>query len=148
MVYLVVELSRKLLQFLRLSDAQKTSVKRKAEDEHGSIAVAGTRAPGLRARQPSLVDVDGFGQSIAVLTSGGDAQGMQSINSVHRVPHLFRIMHCHNGENSLKFLSNQYLYTSCLSFDRLLFGGNKAVEKFISDVLVSDLICFVWILWK
>lgn len=36
------------------------------------------RRPLLRARQPSLIAVDGFGQCIGVLTSGGDAQGMPS----------------------------------------------------------------------
>lgn len=61
------------------SGAQKMAKKRKAEDDVFDFRAdepdAKREAFG-RSRRPTLVNVDGFGQCIAVLTSGGDAQGM------------------------------------------------------------------------
>lgn len=59
------------------------SRKRRPEDSSeevfsGEPARKREHRPLLRARQPSLIAVDGFGQCIGVLTSGGDAQGMSS----------------------------------------------------------------------
>lgn len=45
------------------------------EDRYDTIdGYTGVRSKPLQA-EPSMVNVNGFGQSIAVLTSGGDAQG-------------------------------------------------------------------------
>lgn len=44
----------------------------------GSGEAAAKREVFGRSRLPTLVNVDGFGQCIAVLTSGGDAQGMNA----------------------------------------------------------------------
>ena len=41
---------------------------------------AGKREAFGRSRLPTMVNVDGFGQCIAVLTSGGDAQGRKKIS--------------------------------------------------------------------
>lgn len=74
-VYLVVELSRKLLRLLKLPDRSMTSLKRKSEDE----PFAGRKPPSLRTRPPSPGNVEeNLAQSIAVLTSGGDAQGKRT----------------------------------------------------------------------
>ena len=47
----------------------------KNEDETGSRAERLKKMKEMRAK-PSMVNVTGFGQCIAVLTSGGDAQGL------------------------------------------------------------------------
>lgn len=44
-------------------------------DETGSRAERSKKMKEMRAK-PSMVNVTGFGQCIAVLTSGGDAQGL------------------------------------------------------------------------
>lgn len=81
-LYLLTELTRKLRQLIFASGAQKMARKRKAEDDVFDFRTDEPDAKREAAfckfgRSPStLVNVDGFGQSIAVLTSGGDAQGM------------------------------------------------------------------------
>lgn len=78
LLYLLAELTSKLfsyLNFTRSSEHVVSPLKRKAETDSGPSARK-PRGPGLMQRQPSLITVDGFGQSIGVLTSGGDAQGM------------------------------------------------------------------------
>lgn len=100
-VFVVVELSRKLLQLLGLCDAGTRSVKGKEEDETDSSLISGTRRPpSLRTRQPSLVEVDGCGQSIAVLTSGGDAQGKSKTKSRNETPIKARLQFGQNGVSS------------------------------------------------
>lgn len=64
------------------SGPQKMAVKRKAEDDVFGFRTdepAAKREAFGRSRLPTLVNVNGFGQCIAVLTSGGDAQGMYSL---------------------------------------------------------------------
>lgn len=81
-LYLLTELTRKLRHLMLGSDAgeaMKPDRKRKAENDvdvfDGSGEPAAKREAFGRHRLPTLVNVDGFGQYIAVLTSGGDAQG-------------------------------------------------------------------------
>ena len=78
-LYLLTELSRKLKQLMFGPDA-RSGFKQEA---HGTDVLDGTdddpatgkREAFGRSRRPTMVNVDGFGQCIAVLTSGGDAQG-------------------------------------------------------------------------
>ena len=63
------------------SEAPKMALKRKAEDTEFDFRLDepdAKREAYARSRLPTLVNVDGFGQCIAVLTSGGDAQGMNN----------------------------------------------------------------------
>lgn len=78
-LYLLTELTRKLRQLMLGSEAVKPVLKRKAEYDvfDGTGEPAAKREAFGRSRLPTLVNVDGFGQCIAVLTSGGDAQGRQ-----------------------------------------------------------------------
>lgn len=76
LIYLLAELTSKVFSYLgfgRSSEFVVSPLKRKAESDSGPSARK--PRPLLRDRQPSLITVDGFGQSIGVLTSGGDAQG-------------------------------------------------------------------------
>ena len=78
-LYLLVELTKKLRQMMSSSGAGKQPLKRKAEDvsfDFDTDGPAVKREAYGRSRLPTLVNVDGIGQCIAVLTSGGDAQGM------------------------------------------------------------------------
>lgn len=80
-LYLFTELTRKLRELMFASGAQKMALKRKAEDTEFDFRVDepdAKREAFARSRLPTLVNVDGFGQCIAVLTSGGDAQGMKN----------------------------------------------------------------------
>lgn len=77
-LYLLTELSRKLKQLMFGPDA-RSGLKQEA---NGTDVLDGTDDPAAgkreafgRSRLPTMVNVDGFGQCIAVLTSGGDAQG-------------------------------------------------------------------------
>ena len=77
-LYLLTELSRKLKQLMFGPDA-RSGLKQEA---NGTDVLDGTADPAAgkreafgRSRLPTMVNVDGFGQCIAVLTSGGDAQG-------------------------------------------------------------------------
>ena len=75
-LYILSELSKKLKQLMLGYDRVDGSNKFEP-------VVAGPAEPSAsakrevfgRSRLPTLVNVDGFGQCIAVLTSGGDAQG-------------------------------------------------------------------------
>lgn len=78
-LYLLTELTRKLRELMFASGAQKMALKRKAEDTEFDFRLDepdAKREVYARSRFPTLVNVDGLGQCIAVLTSGGDAQGM------------------------------------------------------------------------
>ena len=83
-LYLLTELTRKLRELMFASGAQKMALKRKAEDGAFGFRLDepdAKREAFARSRLPTLVNVDGSGQCIAVLTSGGDAQGTNnSIN--------------------------------------------------------------------
>ncbi|XP_068736354.1 ATP-dependent 6-phosphofructokinase, muscle type-like isoform X1 [Montipora capricornis] len=78
-LYILSELSKKLKQLMLGYDRVDGSNKFEP-------VVAGAAEPSAsakrevfgRSRLPTLVNVDGFGQCIAVLTSGGDAQGMNA----------------------------------------------------------------------
>lgn len=72
-LYLLSELTRKLKQLMLGSDADEARAEYDMFD--GSGEAAPKREVFGRSRLPTLVNVDGFGQCIAVLTSGGDAQG-------------------------------------------------------------------------
>ena len=80
-LYLLTELTRKLRQLMLRSgagEAVKPVLKRKADGNDvfdGTVEPAAKREAFGRSRTPTLVNVDGLGQCIAVLTSGGDAQG-------------------------------------------------------------------------
>ena len=77
-LYLLTELTRKLKQLMLGSDDGETRKESRAGNDYidGSGEPAATKREVFgRARLPTLVNVDGFGQCIAVLTSGGDAQG-------------------------------------------------------------------------
>jgi hypothetical protein len=84
LIYLISELTCKILAFLNLTPSRENatvSLKRRAqvsphELDSGPPARKREQRHYLRARQPSLIAIDGFGQCIGVLTSGGDAQGM------------------------------------------------------------------------
>ena len=79
-LYILTEVARKLRQLLLPpgpGEIPKSAQKRKADsdvDSNLGEPLAKREAFG-RARFPTLVNVSGFGQCIAVLTSGGDAQG-------------------------------------------------------------------------
>ncbi|XP_073250826.1 ATP-dependent 6-phosphofructokinase, muscle type-like [Porites lutea] len=80
-LYLLTELSRKLKQLMFGPDA-RSGLKQEA---NGTDVLDGTADPAAgkreafgRSRLATMVNVDGFGQCIAVLTSGGDAQGMNA----------------------------------------------------------------------
>lgn len=77
-LYLLSELTRKLKRLMLGSDDGEARKKSRAGNDYidGSGEPASVKREVFgRARLPTLVNVDGFGQCIAVLTSGGDAQG-------------------------------------------------------------------------
>ena len=80
-LYLLGEICRRVLPG-RFTDRAIRSGKspQKSEEadrflQDGSSSDKAEKLKSLRC-QPSMVNVHGFGQSIAVLTSGGDAQGL------------------------------------------------------------------------
>lgn len=80
-LYLLTELTRKLRQLMFPYGAEKQSLKRKVQGDSFGFPTdepAAKREAYGRSRLPTLVNVDGLGQCIAVLTSGGDAQGMDN----------------------------------------------------------------------
>ena len=83
-LYLITELTKRLRELMFASGAQKMALKRKADDSEFGFRLDepdAKREAYARPRLPTLVNVDGSGQCIAVLTSGGDAQGM-NINTI------------------------------------------------------------------
>lgn len=81
MLYLITELARKLRELIFAPGAQKMALKRKADDTEFGFRPdepEAKREAFARSRLPTLLNVDGSGQCIAVLTSGGDAQGMNN----------------------------------------------------------------------
>ena len=80
-LYLLTELTRKLRELMFAPGAPKMALKRKAEDTEFDFRLDepdAKREAYARSRLPTLLNVDGSGQCIAVLTSGGDAQGMNN----------------------------------------------------------------------
>ena len=81
-LYLLIELTKRLKQLMSLSGTGKQPLKRKAEDvsfDFDTDEPAAKREAFARTRLPTLLNVEGAGQCIAVLTSGGDAQGMKQL---------------------------------------------------------------------
>lgn len=80
-LYLLIELTKRLKQLMSPSGTGKQPLKRKAEDvsfDFDTDEPAAKREAFARTRLPTLLNVEGAGQCIAVLTSGGDAQGMNA----------------------------------------------------------------------
>lgn len=81
-LYLICELSRKLKQLMlgnervsKRKDIKSIVAGHEATDAATAYPSTNKREAFGRSRLPTLVNVNGFGQCIAVLTSGGDAQG-------------------------------------------------------------------------
>ena len=81
-LYLICELSRKLKQLMlsnervsKRKDIKSIVAGYEATDAATAYTSTNKREAFGRSRLPTLVNVNGFGQCIAVLTSGGDAQG-------------------------------------------------------------------------
>ncbi|KAK2548947.1 ATP-dependent 6-phosphofructokinase [Acropora cervicornis] len=84
-LYLICELSRKLKQLMlsnervsKRKDIKSIVAGYEATDAATAYTSTNKREAFGRSRLPTLVNVNGFGQCIAVLTSGGDAQGMNA----------------------------------------------------------------------
>ncbi|CAH3157509.1 unnamed protein product [Pocillopora meandrina] len=80
-LYLLIELTKRLKQLMFPSGTGKQPLKRKAEDvsfDFDTDEPAAKREAFARTRLPTLLNVEGAGQCIAVITSGGDAQGMNA----------------------------------------------------------------------
>lgn len=84
-LYLICELSRKLKQLMlgnervsKRKDIKSIVAGHEATDAATAYTSTNKREAFGRSRLPTLVNVNGFGQCIAVLTSGGDAQGMNA----------------------------------------------------------------------
>ncbi|XP_015757464.1 PREDICTED: ATP-dependent 6-phosphofructokinase, muscle type-like [Acropora digitifera] len=84
-LYLICELSRKLKQLMlgnecvsKRKDIKSIVAGHEATDAATAYPSTNKREAFGRSRLPTLVNVNGFGQCIAVLTSGGDAQGMNA----------------------------------------------------------------------
>lgn len=80
-LYLICELSRKLKQLMlgnervsKRKDIKSIVAGYEATDAAPAYTSTNKREAFVRSRLPTLVNVNGFGQCIAVLTSGGDAQ--------------------------------------------------------------------------
>ena len=81
-LYLICELSRKLKQLMlgyervsKRNDIKSVVAGGDVQDAATAYSSTTKREAFGRSRLPTLVNVNGFGQCIAVLTSGGDAQG-------------------------------------------------------------------------
>ncbi|XP_031570311.1 ATP-dependent 6-phosphofructokinase, muscle type-like isoform X3 [Actinia tenebrosa] len=127
LIYLISELTCKLLHYLNLSPSGRSgnmSRKRRPEDsrhdtDSGEPVRKREHRPLLRSRQPSLIAVDGFGQCIGVLTSGGDAQGMNAaIRAVVR----------------MGLYANARVFTIWEGYQGLVDGGDNIKEVSWYDV--------------
>ncbi|KAK3743342.1 hypothetical protein QZH41_013914 [Actinostola sp. cb2023] len=120
LLYLLTEFTSKILSYLNLNRAREhviSPLKRKTEVDSGPSARK--PRPLLRDRQPSLITVDGFGQSIGVLTSGGDSQGMNAaIRAVVR----------------MGLYANARIFTIWEGYQGLVDGGDNIKEVSWYDV--------------
>ena len=112
-LYLLTELTRKLRELMFASGAQRMALKRKAEDTEFDFRLDepdAKREAYARSRLPTLVNVDGLGQCIAVLTSGGDAQGMNNTVNYTCIQLQCFFLQCFSALEiyNLSILSEQY----------------------------------------